>query len=1087
MRVCGTTISSRGLGIRIRFGLGRVGKNIHWQQSKRLLSGSLVVLMSADNKDVCKVAVVASRAMSNLEKEDGSLPEIDLFFGRDEDIDVDPLSEWIMVENRSGLFEAQRHTLVALQRMTFEQFPLSEHLVDLQTYIEPPPYLEDNPLRNLECVFPSDGRKSLQKVNVLQSWPEHPPSALDASQLSALERILTKKVATIQGPPGTGKTFVSVQALKVILSNMSSADPPVIVACQTNHALDQLLLHISQFEPLFARLGARSKDRDVILKRTIYELRKASKNPMSKGFKNFREAENNLVRLFRILESDKDLLTVDDFESFDILSPQQCESLRNSEWESSSTDSSPLKEWVGMNLREARAKYHAPLLEYEEVLDEWEVEEVQEHEAETGVAGGSGGADEDEMDVLKGTHIEFGGRLLNNGTKLSDPTIESELKKTRNMWKIQRGKRGAVYCYLQKKLKGAVARAIRDVLPSYHAAVKARRIGNLEADEIILRNQKVIGLTTTGLAKYRALIAALKPKVMFIEEAAETLEAPITIACVESLQHLVLVGDHKQLRPHCGIRQFEGPPYNLNISLFERLVDNNVEFSMLNQQRRMNPEIARLLRPIYGDNIQNHNDVLGGRPASRLFQDMNVWFFTHENPDERDSMSSSFNSEEAKMIFGLIKFMSYNGVDSEHMTVLTFYNGQRRRFNSLLKKAGEFWTDRLSNIKVVTIDSYQGEENEFVFLSLVRNNEEGSIGFTGNENRVCVALSRARRGLFVFGNGEMMCGASEIWANVVREVHNNKKSRDPVGRRIGYYLHLQCKTHMRKFYIQGTYTLKAAVVSLLWLTVDGFRCSRMGRQRWRLRLALQLPNEMWTQVSGALSPVSYLNPLLSSRSLLMPILGGTTIDTVACNGVSVKSKLAGMCAADVAVTRANARSAPSIVFGKVTKARVGLVDPIHRTRPLVMSATCYSMARDLKWSTREIPAAPIHHRRKTAAKPIAPQTLKMLQLKIVILRMAKANVKIAQLGTMVPDRRVSSDWTRRMNGFSSAKTLCHQNRAPRGRSRPFYAILRGHRPQTDGVTRTTMFALPPYPMIGSSGLGNLTVVVAVPTSEFMTM
>lgn len=55
-------------------------------------------------------------------------------------------------------------------------------------------------------------------------------------------------------------------------------------------------------------------------------------------------------------------------------------------------------------------------------------------------------------------------------------------------------------------------------------------------------------------------------------------------------------------------------------------------------------------------------------------------------------------------------------------------------------------------ILVKTVDDYQGEENDYVILSLVRSNQEGKIGFVADENRICVAISRARLGLFIFGN-----------------------------------------------------------------------------------------------------------------------------------------------------------------------------------------------------------------------------------------------------------------------------------------------------------------------------------------------
>ena len=52
----------------------------------------------------------------------------------------------------------------------------------------------------------------------------------------------------------------------------------------------------------------------------------------------------------------------------------------------------------------------------------------------------------------------------------------------------------------------------------------------------------------------------------------------------------------------------------------------------------------------------------------------------------------------------------------------------------------------LTDVQVLSIDNFQGEESRIVILSLVRNNRENKIGFLKIENRTCVALSRARDG-----------------------------------------------------------------------------------------------------------------------------------------------------------------------------------------------------------------------------------------------------------------------------------------------------------------------------------------------------
>jgi len=53
-----------------------------------------------------------------------------------------------------------------------------------------------------------------------------------------------------------------------------------------------------------------------------------------------------------------------------------------------------------------------------------------------------------------------------------------------------------------------------------------------------------------------------------------------------------------------------------------------------------------------------------------------------------------------------------------------------------------------------------GEENKIIILSLVRSNAEDKLGFVKIENRVCVSLSRAKYGMYVFGNFDMFCRGS---------------------------------------------------------------------------------------------------------------------------------------------------------------------------------------------------------------------------------------------------------------------------------------------------------------------------------------
>jgi superfamily I DNA and/or RNA helicase len=100
---------------------------------------------------------------------------------------------------------------------------------------------------------------------------------------------------------------------------------------------------------------------------------------------------------------------------------------------------------------------------------------------------------------------------------------------------------------------------------------------------------------------------------------------------------------------------------------------------------------------------------------------------------------SKSNEHEAKFLAGLCRHLILQGYTAERITILTTYTGQM----FLLKKE----TNALSTckgVRVTVVDNYQGEENDIILLSLVRSNEENNIGFLKTDNRICVAISRAK-------------------------------------------------------------------------------------------------------------------------------------------------------------------------------------------------------------------------------------------------------------------------------------------------------------------------------------------------------
>ena len=277
----------------------------------------------------------------------------------------------------------------------------------------------------------------------------------------------------------------------------------------------------------------------------------------------------------------------------------------------------------------------------------------------------------------------------------------------------------------------------------------------LAEDSRLCRRADVLGVTVTGAAKHRELLEFVKPSIVIVEEAGEILESHLMAGLPSSVRHLVMIGDHRQLRPTTANFQLLQRHPEFGVSLFERLVEGGVETVLLSTQHRMAPEIARLVRPVY-PHLQNHPSVQGRPPLPGF--NKRLLFLTHNIAEDTGRDRSKSNRHEAEMVVGIAKLLITLGVKAQEIVILVAYLGQLRVVRRLLETSG-------LQLKTDSVDNFQGEESEVVVLSLVRSGA-GTIGFLGQENRATVALTRARRGLVVVGNIDQLCDQSQLWQSV---------------------------------------------------------------------------------------------------------------------------------------------------------------------------------------------------------------------------------------------------------------------------------------------------------------------------------
>uniref|UniRef100_A0A1D1XQ76 Intron-binding protein aquarius n=1 Tax=Anthurium amnicola TaxID=1678845 RepID=A0A1D1XQ76_9ARAE len=280
------------------------------------------------------------------------------------------------------------------------------------------------------------------------------------------------------------------------------------------------------------------------------------------------------------------------------------------------------------------------------------------------------------------------------------------------------------------------------------------------ANYLMTKQAKVVAMTCTHAALKRKdfLQFGFKYDNLLMEESAQILEIetfiPMLLQRQEDgyarLKRCILIGDHHQLPPVVKNMAFQKYSH-MDQSLFTRFVRLGVPYIELNAQGRARPSIAKLYNWRYRD--------LGDLPYVReeaIFHKANAGFsYEYQLIDVPDyhgrgetAPSPWFyqNEGEAEYIVSVYMYMRLLGYPANRISILTTYNGQKLLIRDVVNRRC------MSNgigppSKVSTVDKFQGQQNDFILLSLVRTR---FVGHLRDVRRLIVAMSRARLGLYLF-------------------------------------------------------------------------------------------------------------------------------------------------------------------------------------------------------------------------------------------------------------------------------------------------------------------------------------------------
>ena len=311
-----------------------------------------------------------------------------------------------------------------------------------------------------------------------------------------------------------------------------------------------------------------------------------------------------------------------------------------------------------------------------------------------------------------------------------------------------------------------------------------------KANYLLVNEARIVAMTSTHAAIRRQEIASLGFHYdnVIMEEAAQVTEIENFIPFMlqkpstpdgqrseSQLQRIVLVGDHLQNSPVIQNAAFRSYA-NLEQSFFQRLIRLGVPHILLDAQGRSRPSLAKLYQWRY-PRLTNLPFTSSApeflRANAGLRYDVQFIEVADYKGKGETEPSPHFiqNLGEAEYAVALYQYMRLHGYPAAKISILCTYAGQRALIRDVLAhrcKGNRFFG---MPAWVGTVDKYQGEQNDYVILSLVRTK---APGYLRDVRRLTVALSRARLGLYVLGREEVFQSSLEL-----REAFAELLSRGP--------------------------------------------------------------------------------------------------------------------------------------------------------------------------------------------------------------------------------------------------------------------------------------------------------------------
>jgi superfamily I DNA and/or RNA helicase len=237
----------------------------------------------------------------------------------------------------------------------------------------------------------------------------------------------------------------------------------------------------------------------------------------------------------------------------------------------------------------------------------------------------------------------------------------------------------------------------------------------------------------TPIGLYDADLRHLKFNCLVMDEAGQCIE-PLAWCMFPLAQKYILAGDHLQLPPT--VLSNEAARLGFNTSILETAAKTIKPVFLLNTQYRMRNPIAGFSSQYFYEGKLLTDEALLSTAQHITFIDTAGSGFNEEHGQDGTSLKNSGELQLAN------KLIETENINPQEVAFISPYAGQVAAAKEMLPK----------EMRISTIDSFQGQEQHTIILSLVRSNDDGIIGFLKDYRRMNVALTRAKEQLYVIGD-----------------------------------------------------------------------------------------------------------------------------------------------------------------------------------------------------------------------------------------------------------------------------------------------------------------------------------------------